>query len=45
VTNVRALCVQCHAQTNSKTHIETSGEKRCPECHDPHSSDKQYLLH
>ncbi|HEY5999579.1 MAG TPA: cytochrome c3 family protein [bacterium] len=44
VMNVRALCVQCHAQTNSKTHIEKSGNKRCPECHDPHSSDKQYLL-
>lgn len=45
VMNVRALCVQCHAQSGSKSHIEKSGDKRCPECHDPHSSDKKYLLH
>lgn len=45
VTNVRALCIQCHAQSRSQTHIEKSGDKRCPECHDPHGSDKQYLLH
>lgn len=44
VSNVRALCVQCHAQTRSQTHIAASGDKSCPECHDPHGSDKQYLL-
>jgi predicted CXXCH cytochrome family protein len=44
VMNVRALCVQCHAQTRSQTHIQKSGDKKCPECHDPHGSDKQYLL-
>jgi predicted CXXCH cytochrome family protein len=44
VMSVRALCVQCHAQTRSQTHIEKSGDKKCPECHDPHGSDKQYLL-
>lgn len=45
VMNVRALCVQCHAQSRSQGHIERAGNKSCPECHDPHSSDKQYLLH
>ena len=45
VMNIRALCVQCHAQTRSQTHIEKSGDKSCPDCHDPHGSDKQYLLH
>ena len=44
VTNVRALCIQCHAQSRSQSHIEKSGNKNCPECHDAHSSDKQYLL-
>jgi predicted CXXCH cytochrome family protein len=44
VMNVRALCVQCHAQSRSQSHIEKSGNKNCPECHDAHSSDKQYLL-
>ena len=45
VMSVRALCVQCHAQSRSKSHIERSGTKSCPECHDPHGSDKQYLLY
>ena len=44
VQSVRALCVQCHAQSRSQSHIEKSGDKICPECHDPHGSDKQYLL-
>jgi predicted CXXCH cytochrome family protein len=45
VTNVRALCIQCHAQSRSKAHIERSGNKSCPECHDPHGSEKKYLLY
>ena len=45
VTNVRALCIQCHAQSRSQAHIERSGNKSCPECHDPHGSGKQYLLY
>ncbi|MHB8834961.1 MAG: cytochrome c3 family protein [Candidatus Methylomirabilia bacterium] len=44
VMGVRALCVQCHAQGQSQTHIEKSGSKQCPECHDPHGSEKQFLL-
>jgi len=44
VMNVRALCVQCHAQSRTQSHIDKSGNKNCPECHDPHGSDKQYLL-
>ena len=44
VTSIRALCVQCHAQTRSQTHIELSGDKKCPECHDPHGSDKKFLI-
>jgi predicted CXXCH cytochrome family protein len=44
VMGVRALCVQCHAQSRSQTHIEKSGNKQCPECHDPHGSEKQFLL-
>jgi predicted CXXCH cytochrome family protein len=45
VMGVRALCVQCHAQSRSQTHIEKSGNKQCPECHNPHGSDKQFLLY
>jgi predicted CXXCH cytochrome family protein len=45
VLNVRALCIQCHAQSRSQAHIERSGTKSCPECHDPHGSNKQYLLY
>ena len=44
VTGVRALCVQCHAQSRSQTHIEKSGNRQCPECHNPHGSEKQFLL-
>jgi predicted CXXCH cytochrome family protein len=44
VTGVRALCIQCHAQSRSQKHIEKSGNKQCPECHDPHGSEKQFLL-
>lgn len=44
VMGVRALCVQCHAQSRSQTHIERSGNKQCPECHNPHGSEKQFLL-
>jgi len=44
IMGVRALCVQCHAQSRSQTHIEKSGNKQCPECHDPHGSEKQFLL-
>ena len=45
VMGVRALCVQCHAQSRSQTHIEKSGDKLCPECHNPHGSEKQFLLY
>jgi len=45
VTGLRALCVQCHAQSRSQSHIEKSANKQCPECHNPHGSEKQYLLH
>lgn len=45
VLNTRALCVQCHAQSRSQAHIERSGNKNCPECHNPHASEKQFLLH
>jgi len=45
VMGVRALCVQCHAQSRSQTHIEKSGNKLCPECHNPHGSEKQFLLY
>jgi predicted CXXCH cytochrome family protein len=45
VMGVRALCVQCHAQSRSQTHIEKSGNKQCPECHNPHGSEKQFLLY
>jgi len=45
VTGVRELCVQCHAQSRSQSHIDRSSNKQCPECHDPHGSEKQYLLH
>jgi predicted CXXCH cytochrome family protein len=44
VTSLRALCVQCHAQSRSQSHIEGSSTKQCPECHNPHGSEKQYLL-
>lgn len=44
VMGVRALCVQCHAQSRSQTHIDKSVNKQCPECHDPHGSEKQFLL-
>lgn len=45
VTGVRALCVQCHAQSRSQSHIDRSTNKQCPECHNPHGSEKQYLLY
>ena len=45
VMGVRALCVQCHAQSRSQSHIEKSGNKQCPECHNPHGSEKQFLLY
>ena len=45
VMGVRALCVQCHAQSRSQSHIERSANKQCPECHNPHGSEKQYLLY
>ena len=45
IMGVRALCVQCHAQSRSQTHIEKSGNKLCPECHNPHGSEKQFLLY
>jgi len=45
VMGVRALCVQCHAQSRSQSHIEKSASKQCPECHNPHGSEKQFLLH
>ncbi len=45
VMNVRELCVQCHAQSRSQTHIEKSANKLCPECHNPHGSEKQFLLY
>jgi hypothetical protein len=41
---VRALCAECHAQSRSQAHIENSANKQCPECHNPHGSEKQYLL-
>ena len=43
--SLRALCVQCHAQSRSQAHIERASNKLCPECHDPHGSEKKYLLH
>jgi len=45
VMGVRALCVQCHAQSRSQSHIEKSASKQCPECHNPHGSEKQFLLY
>jgi len=45
VMSARALCVQCHAQSRSQSHIERSSSKQCPECHNPHGSEKQYLLY
>jgi len=45
VMGVRALCVQCHAQSRSQSHIEKSANKQCPECHNPHGSEKQFLLY
>jgi predicted CXXCH cytochrome family protein len=44
VSGLRALCVQCHAQARSQTHI-AGADKLCPECHNPHGSEKKYLLH
>lgn len=44
VMSVRALCVLCHVQSRSQTHIESSGSKNCPECHNPHGSEQRYLL-
>lgn len=43
-TGVRALCVQCHAQGPSQTHIGKSEKKLCTECHSPHGSGKKFLL-
>jgi predicted CXXCH cytochrome family protein len=45
VMGVRALCVECHAQSRSQAHIDRSSNKQCPECHNPHGSEKQYLLY
>jgi predicted CXXCH cytochrome family protein len=45
VMGVRALCVECHAQSRSQSHIDKSANKQCPECHNPHGSEKQYLLY
>lgn len=45
VMGVRTLCLQCHAQKGTASHVEKSGNKNCPECHSPHGSDKQYLLY
>lgn len=45
VMGVRALCVQCHAQSRSQSHIDKSANKQCPECHNPHGSEKQFLLY
>jgi len=45
VDAVRALCVQCHAQLGTASHIAKAGTKSCSECHNPHGSDKQYLLY
>jgi predicted CXXCH cytochrome family protein len=45
VMGVRALCVQCHAQSRSQEHIDKSANKQCPECHNPHGSEKQFLLY
>jgi len=45
VMGVRALCVECHAQSRSQSHIEKSANKQCPECHNPHGSEKQFLLY
>lgn len=45
VMGVRTLCMQCHAQSRSQSHIEKSANKQCPECHNPHGSEKQFLLY
>lgn len=45
IMGVRALCVQCHAQSRSQDHIDKSKDKQCPECHNPHGSEKQFLLY
>ena len=45
VMGVRALCVQCHAQSRSQSHIEKSANKQCPECHNAHGSEKKFLLY
>jgi predicted CXXCH cytochrome family protein len=45
IMGVRALCVECHAQSRSQSHIDKSANKQCPECHNPHGSEKQFLLY
>ena len=41
----KELCLVCHSQNLSKTHIEKRGNAECTKCHDPHSSAKNYHLH
>jgi predicted CXXCH cytochrome family protein len=45
VMGVRMLCIECHAQSRSQSHIDKSANKQCPECHNPHGSEKQFLLY
>ncbi len=40
----KALCMACHSQTMSATHVEQRANAECLKCHDPHSSQAQFHL-
>ncbi len=40
----RKLCVRCHNQPGSRTHVARGANRRCHDCHDPHGSEKQFFL-
>ncbi|NIS77384.1 MAG: hypothetical protein GTO00_07175 [Deltaproteobacteria bacterium] len=42
--DTRVLCISCHDQSSSRTHVLSAKNKKCEKCHNPHSSEEVNFL-
>lgn len=42
--DTRVLCISCHDQSSSRTHVFSGKNKKCEKCHNPHSSEEPNFL-
>ncbi len=42
--DTRVLCISCHDQSSSRTHVLSAKNKKCEKCHNPHSSEEANFL-